>query len=103
MTDGDASSSADRPARRADVQSAVVDGETVLYDPKAHMMHWLNDSAAAVWAACDGTAGRDQIINVIETRYSGRQTEIENDVSAIIERFRRLGLLRPTPPPDPDR
>jgi Coenzyme PQQ synthesis protein D (PqqD) len=84
-------------ARRPDVESAVLDGETVLYDAKAHMMHWLNASAAVVWAACDGTAGADEIVRAIEADYPGQRSEIEHDVRAIIERFRRLDLLRPVP------
>jgi hypothetical protein len=96
MTDG-----AEPPARRSDVEWVVLDGETVLYDPRANKMHWLNVSAAAVWDACDGTASVDQIVDAIEADFAGQRNEIDRDVPAIIERFRRLGLLRARPPEDP--
>ena len=87
----------DLPARRLDVEWVVLDGETVLYDASAHMMHWLNGSAAAVWEACDGTTDADEIVRAIEADYSGDRSEIERDVRAIVDRFRRSGLLRPDP------
>ena len=77
MTDG-----AEPPARRSDVEWVVLDGETVLYDPKANMMHWLNVSAAAVWDACDGTASVDQIVGAIEAEFAGQDDEISRDVPA---------------------
>jgi hypothetical protein len=81
------------PMRRPDVEWNELDGETVLYDPKANMMHSLNASAAAVWAACDGMVAADEIVRAMEADYSGDRSEIERDVLAIIERFRRQGLL----------
>jgi hypothetical protein len=93
MTGTGSSGDAGFPMRRSDVEWTELDGETVLYDPKANMMHSLNASAAVVWAACDGTVAAHEIVRAIETDYSGDRNEIERDVLAIIEQFRRQGLL----------
>jgi Coenzyme PQQ synthesis protein D (PqqD) len=87
----------DRPDRRPDVEWVTLDGEVVLYDPTASVVHRLNPAAAAVWAACDGTASLQGITSAIEDAYSGPPGEIARDVPAVIARFRQLGLLRPSP------
>jgi hypothetical protein len=100
MTSADLSREADRPARRSDVEWIELDGEAVLYDPSEHTLHGLNEGAAAVWAACDGNASCDEITRAIEDAYSGPSRTIARDVPAVIARFRRLSLLRPSPAED---
>lgn len=81
------------PARRADVEWVELDGDAVLYDPAAHVLHRLNPEAAAVWAACDGRTTAEGIIGAIDDAYAGSSEAIARDVPAAIDRFRRLGLL----------
>lgn len=83
------------PARRPDVEWVELDGEAVLYDPAAHMLHRLSPEAASVWAACDGQASVENIVRAISDAYAGSPQAIASDVPAAIDRFRRLGLLRP--------
>ena len=94
MTTTDPSRDADTPARRPDVEWVELDGEAVLYDPPAQVMHVLNSGAAAVWRACDGVTSADEITRAIDDAYSGPHRTIARDVPAVIGRFRRLGLLR---------
>jgi hypothetical protein len=96
MTRAHPSRGADRPKRRPDVEWVTLDGEAVLYDPTANVLHRLNAGAVAVWAACDGTASMDGITKAIVDAYSGPPGEIGRDVPAFIARFRRLGLLQPS-------
>jgi Coenzyme PQQ synthesis protein D (PqqD) len=100
MTSVDPSREADRPTRRPDVEWVTLDGEAVLYDPTGHTLHRLNAAATAVWAACDGTAPSDRITSAIENAYSGPPGEIARDVPVVIDRFRRLDLLRRAPDGD---
>jgi hypothetical protein len=100
MTSVDRSRDADRPTRRPDVEWVTLDGEAVLYDPTGHTLHRLNAAATAVWAACDGRATPAEIIQVIDGTYEGSPQEIARDVPAVIDRFRRLGLLRRAPDGD---
>ena len=100
MTSPDRSPVEDTPTRRADVEWVELDGEAVVYDPRAHAMHRLNLSAAAVWAACDGTASTDRIIDAFESMFAEPRGAIATDVRAIIEQFRRLSLLTESPVED---
>jgi Coenzyme PQQ synthesis protein D (PqqD) len=97
MTSFDHPRHADRPSRRPDVEWITLDGEAVLYDPAAHTLHRLNAAATAVWAACNGRATPAEIIGVIDGTYEGSPQAIARDVPAVIDRFRRLGLLRQAP------
>ena len=90
----------DGPRRRPDVEWVSLDGEAVLYDPVAHMLHRLNSEAAAVWAACDGHATSEEIIGAIDEAYAGSPDTIARDVTAVIDRLRRLVLLRQAPGED---
>ena len=97
MTSVDPSREADRPTRRPDVEWVRLDGEAVLYDPTGDSLHRLNAAATAVWAACDGRATPAEIIRVMNGTYEGSPRAIARDVPAVIDRFRRLGLLRRVP------
>jgi hypothetical protein len=94
MTTDDSARGADIPARRLDVEWAELDGEAVLYDPTTQVLHRLNPGAAVVWAACDGITSADEIIRAMDDAHSGSRRAIARDVPAVINRFRRLGLLR---------
>lgn len=47
----------DRPAGLADVETAVFDGEVVLFHEARHLVHQLNATAGSVWLLCDGETG----------------------------------------------
>jgi hypothetical protein len=100
MTGVESSRNAAGPTRRPDVEWVMLDGEAVLYDPTGHTLHRLNAAAAAVWAACNGRVTPTEIIRVIHASYEGSPRAIARDVPAVIDRFRRLGLLRRAPDGD---
>jgi Coenzyme PQQ synthesis protein D (PqqD) len=85
------------PRRRVDVEWIELDGEAVLYDPRSMTLHRLNAAAAAVWAACDGSATTEEISRALEGVYDGPSAAIEGDVRGLIARFRRLNLLEQSP------
>lgn len=81
------------PARRADVEWVELDGDAVLYDPAAHVLHRLNPEAAAVWAACDGRTTAEGIIGAIDDAYAGSSEAIARDVPA---RYRPVSSVGPS-------
>jgi hypothetical protein len=82
------------PQRRLDVEWIELDREAVLYDPRARTLHRLNAPAAAVWTACDGSATAEEISRALKGAYrEPSAAAIEDDVRALIARFRRLNLL----------
>jgi Coenzyme PQQ synthesis protein D (PqqD) len=98
MTSADPTPDADTPVRRSDVEWVELEGEGVLYDPRAHTVHRLNSAAAVVWKACDGTASQAEITRAIGHAHSGPRGTIERDVAAVIAPFCRLRLVRQSPP-----
>jgi Coenzyme PQQ synthesis protein D (PqqD) len=96
MTSGEPLHGSDVPARKPDVEWVELEGEAVLYDPEVSMLQRLNRGAAAVWAACDGIDSSDEIARAIAGAHAGSPEEITRDVPAVINRFRRLGLVLPS-------
>jgi len=81
------------PLRRADVEWIELDGEAVVHDPRTGGLHRLNVSAAAVWAACDGSSTVDEIVGAMRDSFAGRDDAIAHDVHEALRRLRREGLL----------
>ncbi|MBM3459067.1 MAG: PqqD family protein, partial [Armatimonadetes bacterium] len=46
-----------------------VDGETLVYDMKRHRVHCLNRAAAALWRACDGRRGVEELARELQDRF----------------------------------
>jgi hypothetical protein len=85
------------PLVRSDVEWVELDGEVVVHDPRARTLHRLNATATAVWTACDGAASVVEIVRAVQEYYAGPRDGIARDVRSIIQRFRRLGLVRVAP------
>ncbi len=47
----------------------VIDGETVVLDKVAGLIHQLNATASTIWTACDGKATVDNIAEQIARQY----------------------------------
>ena len=58
------------PTRRTGLAFEDFDGECVVYDPDARVMHHLNASAAAVFRACDGTRTIDDVVDFTATEFA---------------------------------
>jgi len=84
-----------RPIARPDVALRRVGSEWVLYDPARGRAHVLNQSAAAVWAYCDGSRDPSEIAKAIAVEVpSTDQEAIGRDVEDVVRRFAAEGLLR---------
>ncbi len=87
----------DRPEAIADVEVAVFEGEAVLFDVNASMVHHLNAVPAATWLCCDGeTTVAEMIDELVETFALTEPTDIETLTTAVhdsLARFASEGLL----------
>jgi len=81
------------PVPRADVESVDLDGEAVLHDPAAEVVHRLNPAATAVWEACDGSRSVAEIVRVLQRAHPGAGDVLARDVRGLIETLRRLDLI----------
>jgi coenzyme PQQ biosynthesis protein PqqD len=77
-----------RLARGSRLELDPVSGETVLLYPEGAL--FLNETAAAVLAACDGRRTMVQIFAELQARYDG---VLEHEVDGILTVMQRRGLL----------
>jgi hypothetical protein len=82
------------PTPRPDIEWVELDGEAVVYDPAAQVLHQLNGTAARVWAMCDGAKTVAAIVGQMREAYSGADDAIERDVQDLLVQFSQLGLLQ---------
>jgi hypothetical protein len=84
-----------RPRARPDVVFRQLDEEWVIFDPAANRLHALNLTAALVWSHCSGELSVLQIADEVGAAFDPPKTgtEITDDVTAAVERFREEGLL----------
>jgi hypothetical protein len=85
----------DCPKRRSDVSARVVEGETVVLDRHASLVHQLNVTASFVWDRCDGRCTVPDIAEQLAAAF-GTDPDASNEaVAAALRRFAELGLLEP--------
>jgi PqqD family protein of HPr-rel-A system len=75
------------PSPRPGIESVVVDGEAVVYDPATTALHHLNASAAAVWERCDGRRAVADVVADLVRVFHAPDDQVARDVARILERF----------------
>lgn len=88
-----------RPSRRPGLVEAAVDGETVVYDPAADLLHRLEPSASAVWTHLDGSATLEAVAERVAGRYGAPRDIVCRDVVDLAGSLWKLGLLDGAPAP----
>lgn len=78
---------------RPEVVQAEVDGEIVLYDDRARVMHRLSPTAGQVWRCLDGSGSLADIAADLADVYQVDQGQILADVVTTARQFGSAGLL----------
>jgi hypothetical protein len=86
--------------RRPDLLTCAVDGEVVILDRAAGLVHQLNPTASHIWGACDGGHEVDEIAAGVAASFEGAPETVFNDVIRTLADFERLGLLVDRPVED---
>jgi coenzyme PQQ synthesis protein D (PqqD) len=81
------------PIRRYDVASRIVDGETVILDRDAGLVHRLNPTASYIWSSCDGHNTPEVIARALADDYGQPCDAMMADVLNTIDNLRQLRLL----------
>jgi hypothetical protein len=70
-----------------------VDDTTVLYDETDHSMLFLNSSAGALWARCDGTRTVGEIVDDLAAAHGVETATIHDETWRTVSMLADRGLL----------
>jgi len=76
-----------KPKTLADFQLEEIDGEVLLYSPKATRSIYLNSSASLIWRLCTGEFSTQEIIDSLQERFPEQADTIAEDVVATLDQF----------------
>jgi hypothetical protein len=85
--------------RRADLQTRVVDGETIVLDRQRGYIHQLNPTASAIWACCDEQSSVEEIAATIQSAFEIASDIAVRDVRRLLQELEHHQLLVPAPDP----
>jgi hypothetical protein len=72
----------------------VIEGEIVILDKAAGLIHQLNSTASEIWRACDGIRDVDDIAKQIAEQYKIDLQQAKTDVIATIGQLEEQNLVR---------
>ncbi len=81
------------PAPRRDVVEQELDAEVLLFDPQNGSTYRLNQTALAVWRACDGRASTHQIAKQLTETYDVDMETAFDHVEQLVMMFTDSQLL----------
>lgn len=83
----------DTPLGVDGVETAVFDGEAVLFDESAAMVHRLNAVAAAVWLLCDGETTVASMPSELAEVFATPAADLVAPIDEALEGLAAAGLL----------
>jgi PqqD family protein of HPr-rel-A system len=82
-----------KPSRSGAVLWLRVDDATPLYDTRAGVVHVLNDTAASLWALCDGTRTAAGVVADLHRRFEVSRQVLATAVRSTLIEFRARRLI----------
>ena len=76
-----------KPRTLDDFQLEEIDGEVLLYSPKATRSIYLNPSASLIWHLCTGDFTTQEIIESLQEQFPDEAGTIVEDVNTTINKF----------------
>jgi hypothetical protein len=84
---------AHRPKRRAHVRVRLIEGEAVVLDRRAGLIHQLNHTASYIWDRCRGEFTAAEIADQLAMAFDVDAGTAARDVAMIIRQFHSVGFL----------
>lgn len=81
------------PRRRDGVLVRQSRGENAVFDHQTGALHFLNETAMAIWQLCDGNTRPEEMVAAIGEISRMHPEIIEEDVRRILGEFDRANLL----------
>ena len=82
-----------RPQRRLELVCRIIEGETVILNREAGVLHRLNPTASFIWECCDGNSGVDDIVARLAKAYEVDFVSCRKDVNEVVLKLESLNLL----------
>jgi hypothetical protein len=79
--------------KRNDVTASMVEGECVLLDRDAGLVHHFNSTASFIWDRCDGRSTIEDIAAGMAQSFDVDPVIARNDVTMVVRQLRDLNLL----------
>lgn len=76
-----------KPKSIDDFQLEEIDGEVLLYSPKATRSIYLNPSASLIWRLCTGEFSAQEIIDSLKEQFPEEADTIADDVMTTLNQF----------------
>lgn len=84
----------DRPTATDGIETAVFDGEAVLFDERTQMVHRLSAVAAATWLFCDGKTPVSDMLTELAEIFDQQAETLRDHLCAALGLLADEGLLR---------
>lgn len=81
------------PQHRSDLLCRIIEGETVILDREAGVLHRLNPTASFIWERCDGAIYVDDIVALVASAYDVDFMTCRKHVSETVLTLESLNLL----------
>jgi hypothetical protein len=82
-----------RPKRRSNVSVRLIEGEVVVLDRQAGLIHQLNQTASYIWDRCNGQLTVAEIADQMALTFDVDFRTAAEDVVTIIRQFQNQRLL----------
>lgn len=83
----------DRPLGHDDVETAVFDGEVVLFHESRHIVHRLNSTAGTVWLLCDGETDVEAMAIELGDLFHMPPADLKEGIYQALNQLAAAGLL----------
>ncbi len=83
----------ERPRRRPDVYLRQAGEENAIYDPASGSLHFLNNTAMAIWHLCDGETYPHEMVEAVCDLCAMHRDVVEEDLGRILGDFARTNLI----------
>lgn len=85
----------DKPLKVETLESEELEGmdEVIYVDREDGNSFSLNLTAAAILELCDGSRGREEIIEMVRTQCHEEQGRVAQDIETILEEFAEYGII----------
>lgn len=83
----------ERPAVRAEVDAATLDGEVVVYNAGDGRVHQLDRLGSLLWDLLDGSATVRELVDDVADAFGAPRDDVDRDVKAFVAELDHYGLL----------